>query len=220
MAGNFGVEAEAVTLSNWSGGDCPKYKALQAYARNNDLSQEKHYNYICSQINVDNYIDYMITQMWIANTDLGNVKFFRTNDLSWHWALFDADLSFRRVSHTSVTIMMNRNIYKSDFRSATLLIRLMKNKNFKTKFLTRTAWVVNNVWNQEIVTARIDEIQAQIQPDMAKECARWGGSVSKWESNVQSLRSFAKNRNSYFLKDLQDYFNLSTAQMRAYGFEV
>ena len=220
VAGNFGVNAEDVTLSDWTGGDCPQYKALQNYALNNDLSQDKHYQYICSQINVDNYIDYMITQMWIANTDLGNVKFFRTPDMSWQWALYDTDLSFRRVDHKSVTIMMTRNIYKRDFRSATLLIRLMKNKDFKAKFLSRVAWAVNNVWNEESVVAQIDKVQAQVQGDMAKECARWGGNVSKWESNVQALRSFAKKRNTYFLADLKDYFNLSNAQMRAYGFEV
>ena len=220
VAGNFGVEAEAVTLSNWTGGDCPKYKALQEYARSHDLSQQKHYDYICSQINMDNYIDYMITQMWIANTDLGNVKFFRTDDMPWHWALFDTDLSFRRVSHTSVTIMMTRNIYKRDIRSATLLIRLMENKTFKEAFLKRTAWVVNNVWNAENVIQRIDEIQGVLEPDMKRECARWGSSVDTWKKNVQSLRNFASKRNEYFIADVKSYFHLSDAQMRSYGFEV
>lgn len=220
VAGNFGVEAEEVTLSNWTGGDCPKYKALQEYARNHDLSNPKHYDYICSQINMDNYIDYMITQMWIANTDLGNVKFFRTDDMPWHWALFDADLSFRRVSHTSVTIMMTRNIYKRDIRSATLLIRLMENKTFKEAFLKRTAWVVNNVWNAENVIRRIDEIQSLLEPDMKRECSRWGSSVDTWKKNVQSLRNFASKRNDYFIADVKSYFHLSDAQMRSYGFEV
>lgn len=220
VAGNFGVYAEDVILSDWTGSDCPEYVKLQSYARNHDLSDPKHYQYICSQINVDNYIDYMITQMWIANTDLGNVKFFRTKDMVWHWALYDTDLSFRKVSHDSVSIMMNRNIYKRDFRSATLLIRLMKNKTFKETFLRRMAWVVNNVWTEENVVARVDEFQAMLQKDMAKECARWGGSVKKWESNLQDLRDFAAKRTSYFLKDVQDCFGLSKAKMRSYGFEV
>lgn len=220
VAGNFGVYAEDVTMSDWSGGDCPEYVALQNYAKNHDLSDPKHYQYICSQINIDNYIDYMITQMWIANTDLGNVKFFRTKEMRWHWALYDTDLSFRNVTHTSVTKLLSRNISKSDFRSATLLIRLMKNKSFKDAFLRRMAWQVNNVWTEEIVTQRINEIQALLQKDMSRECARWGGSVKKWESNLQKLRDFAAKRTGYFLKDVQDYFGLTKAQMQGYGFEV
>ena len=220
VAGNFGVYAEDVTIADWSGGNCPEYLALQRYAKNNDLSQQEHYAYICSQINMDNYIDYMITQMWIANTDLGNVKFFRTPDMPWHWALYDTDLSFRRVNHPSVSTMLTRNIYVRDIRSATLLIRLMKNPSFQDHFLRRTAWVVNNVWTEETVVARINEIQAMLQADMTRECRRWGGSVSSWEKNVEDLRTFASKRTAYFLDDLQSYFELSDAQMRSYGFEV
>ena len=220
VAGNFGVYAEDVTLANWSGSSCKAYRDLQSYARNHDLSKQEHYDYICSQINLDNYIDYIITQMWIANTDLGNVKFFRTDEMPWHWALFDTDLSFRRVSHASVTNFMTKRIQIRDISSATLVIRLMKNKDFKDKFMRRMAWQLKNVWTAENVANRVDEIQAMLQPDMKKECNRWGGSVSSWESNLNSLRKFAAQRTPYVLADLQDYFNFSKDKMRDYGFEV
>ena len=220
VAGNFGVYAEDVTLSNWSGSTCKAYRDLQNYARNHDLSKQEHYDYIKSQINMDNYIDYMITQMWIANTDLGNVKFFRTDDMPWHWALFDTDLSFRRVSHPSVSNIMEKRIWIRDISSSTLVIRLMKNPEFKDKFMTRMAWVLKNVWTEENVVNRVNEIQAMLQPDIAKECKRWGSSVENWEKNLQSLRNFAAQRTPYVLEDLQDYFNFSNQKMRDYGFEV
>lgn len=220
VAGNFGVYAEDVTLSNWSGTSCKPYRELQSYARNHDLSKKEHYDYILSQINVDNYIDYMITQMWIANTDLGNVKFFKTPEHSWHWALFDTDLAFRKVAHQSVTNLMTKRIHIRDISSATLLIRLMKNPDFKDKFMRRMAWQLENVWTEENVVNRINEIQAMLQPDMAKECKRWGGSVSSWENNLQTLRNFAAKRTKYVLDDLQDYFHFSDQKMREYGFEV
>jgi hypothetical protein len=209
-----------VTLANWSGSDCKAYRELQSYAKKHDLSQPEHYAYILSQINVDNYIDYVISQMWIANTDLGNVKFFRTDEMPWHWALFDTDLSFRRASHTSVTNFLSKKIYVRDICSATLAIRLMKNPEFKDKFLKRMAWQLKNVWTEEHVVNRVNEIQAMLQADMAKECKRWGGSVSSWEKSVQSLRDFAAQRTPYVLDDLQDYFNFSDQTMREYGFEV
>ena len=220
VAGNFGVYAEDVTLANWSGTSCKAYRELQNYARNHDLSKQEHYDYIKSQINMDNYIDYMITQMWIANTDLGNVKFFRTDEMPWHWALFDTDLSFRRVSHASVSNIMNKRIWIRDISSSTLIIRLMKNPEFKDKFLRRMAWVLKNVWTEENVVNRVNEIQAMLQADMKKESSRWGGSVSKWEDSLQSLRNFAAQRTPYVLEDVKDYFNLSKQQMRDYGFEV
>ena len=86
--------------------------------------------------------------------------------------------------------------------------------------MRRMAWVLKNVWTEENVVNRINEFQTLLQPDMAKESKRWGGSVENWENNLQNLRNFAKQRTGYFLDDVQDYFNLSKQQMLDYGFEV
>ena len=221
VAGNFNVEADEVTLSDWTGDNCSKYVALQNYARSNDLSQKKHYDYILSQINEDNYTDIVITQMWIQNTDLGNVKFFCTKDLEWHWAFYDTDLSFRNASHDSVRYNLIKNdIWSRDFKSRVLVVKLLKNSDYRDKFIKRIAYQVNTVWNEETVIARIDYFHDLLKDDMAKECARWGGSVSSWENKVEKLREFARNRNTYFIKDVQDFFGLSKQEMRDYGFEV
>ena len=82
------------------------------------------------------------------------------------------------------------------------------------------AWQLQNVWTEENVVNRVNEFQALLQPDIQKECKRWGGSVSSWENSLQGLRNFAKQRTGYFLDDVQDCFNLSKQTMREYGFEV
>lgn len=221
VAGNFNVEADNVILSEWTGGDCSEYVALQNYARSNDLSQKKHYDYILSQINEDNYTDYIIIQMWIQNTDLGNVKFFRTDDLEWHWALYDTDLSFRDATSDTVGYNLRKNnIWASDFKSRVLVVKLLKNSEYRDQFIRRIAYQVNTVWNEEVVVARIDYFHDLLAADMAKECGRWGGSVSSWENRLEKLRDFARKRNSYFIPDVKAFFGLTDQQMRAYGFEV
>lgn len=221
VAANFNVDAADVTLSHWTGSECSKYVALQNYARANDLSKQKHYDYILSQINEDNYTDYVITQMWIQNTDMGNVKFFCTDELEWHWALFDTDLSFRNPSSdTTGTNLKKSNIWASDFKSRVLVVKLLKNAEYRDQFIRRIAYQVNTVWNEEVVIARIDEFQALLQADMAKECRRWGGSVSSWKNHVEKLRDFARKRNDYFIPDIKAFFGLTNQQMRDYGFEV
>ncbi len=221
VAANFNVRAEDVILSHWGGDECAEYMALQNYARRNDLSKQEHYDYICSQINVDNYTDYVITQMWIENMDLGNVKFFRTEDMKWHWALFDTDLSFYNAASDTVAYNLRKNnIWAYDFASRVLADRLLKNSEYRDNFIRRIAYQVNTVWNEETVIERIDYFQELLQPDMAKECRRWGGKVSTWESNVEYLRKFARLRNDYFIPDIQNFFGLTDQQMRDYGFEV
>ena len=153
--------------------------------------------------------------------DLGNVKFFRTDDLEWHWALFDTDLSFLTASHDSVHYnLFKRDIWSFDFMSRVVIIKLLKNPEFRDNFIRRIAYQVNTVWNEETVVARIDYFHDLLLPDMAKECRRWGGSVKSWESYVENLRVFARKRNNYFIPDVQNYFGLTDQQMRDYGFEV
>lgn len=220
VAANFNVHAEDVILDHWSG-DTSEYLALQYYARSHDLTKQENYDYILSQINEDNYTDYVITQMWIQNMDLGNVKFFRTDDLEWHWALFDTDLSLMSPSSDSVRYNLYKsNIWSFDFMSRVVIIKLLKNPEFRDNFIRRIAYQVNTVWNEETVVARIDYFQNLLQPDMAKECRRWGGSVGSWEKYVENLRVFARKRNNYFIPDVQSFFGLTDQEMRDYGFEV
>ena len=221
VAGNFNTESENVILAQQSGATSPEYIALRRYARSHDLSNASDYKYICSQINVDNYMDYVITQMWIANTDLGNVKFFKTTELPWHWALFDTDVALHDPTRNSVKTFLSRgSMYNSDTWSQTYVIALLQNPDFRDAFLRRMAWQVENVWNEESVTARIDQICTMLEKDIEKECTRWGSSVAEWEQNVQVMRDFAAKRNSYFIDYVQSFFDLTDRQMRDYGFEV
>ena len=220
VAANFNVHAEDVIIDHWSG-DTSAYLNLQYYARSHDLREQEYYDYMLSQINEDNYTDYVITQMWIQNMDLGNVKFCRTDDMEWHWILFDTDLSFMTVSHDSVYYNLYKsNIWSFDFMSRVVVIKLLKNPEFRDNFIRRIAYQVNTVWNEEVVVDRIDYFYDLLKDDMAKECQRWGTKVSTWEYYVETLRSFARKRNSYFIPDVQSFFGLTDQQMRDYGFEV
>lgn len=221
VAGNFNAHSEDVVLTQQSGASSTEYMELKRYAQSHDLSEPEYYEYVCSQINVDNYIDYVITQLWIENTDLGNVKFFKTAEIPWHWALFDTDVSMYDPGRDSVrTFLSKGSVYSSDLWSQVLVVRLLQNPQFRDTFLRRMAWQLKNVWNEAVVVERIDQFYALLKNDIEKECTRWGPSVAEWEENVQVLRDFAAARNSSFVSYVQSFFNLTDKQMRDYGFEV
>lgn len=221
VAGNFNVEKEEVVLCEKEGWNSASYHALLRYAMNHDMTDPVHYEYVCSQIDVENYIDYMIAQIWIGNLDNSNVRFFKTEDGKWTWILYDTDQSFYTLNYNSVKDHLNQNaIGEDDSTSKTLAVCLLKNPEFRDQFLTRMAWQINHIWTEENINARIDEIKALIETDLVKDCQRWGKSYTYWEQSVQTLRNFAAKRNSYLLPYIQDYFGLTQAQMAQYGFPV
>ena len=221
VAGNFNVEKEDVVLCEKEGWNSASYHALMRYAMNHDMTDPVHYEYVCSQIDVANYIDYMIAQIWVGNLDNSNVRFFKTTDGKWTWILYDTDQSFYTLNYNSVKDHLNQNaIGEDDSTSKTLAVCLLKNPEFRDQFLTRMAWQINHIWTEENINARIDEIKARIEADLVKDCQRWGKSYTYWEQSVQTLRNFAAKRNSYLLPYIQNYFGLTQAQMAQYGFPV
>jgi hypothetical protein len=65
-----------------------------------------------------------------------------------------------------------------------------------------------------------DEIEAMISQDMVKDCARWKTSYNGWKNSVETLRKFARRRESRLIGFVQNYFDLTDAQMIEYGFSI
>ena len=82
----------------------------------------------------------------------------------WTWIFYDTDISFGdaeddRVSHN----LSNKALGKQDVTCKTFAVCMMENPDFRDCFLTRLAWQMNNLWTEENVIARIDEIESMIK---------------------------------------------------------
>lgn len=219
VSGHYGVDPDTVNIAEWTGVRNKQYNELQKYVRFHDMNDPECYNYVLSQIDMENYVDYMIAEMWIGNTDNGNTKYFTSPELPWTWVMFDVDFAFFAPGGNDVAINLNvEELGAYDDNCKTIAVRLLTNPEFKDYFLKRFAWQINNVWTEEIIFARMDEIKALIEPDMAKECARWGQNIKVWYDHIDTMRYFVENRNKYIIQDIQNYFLLTDEEMAAYGF--
>ncbi len=221
VAGNYNTTPEEAIITAYNGGGVPEYRQLIQYVRTHDLSVQEHYDYVCSQVDIQNYMDYIIGEIWIGNADIDNIRFFKTPGEKWRWIMYDTDFGMWNVEYNSVADHLypggtgGYNAVDND-----LIVKLLKNPEFKKAFLSRMAWQMNTIWTEETVGARIDELVALIGRDMEKDCKRWNREYSTWQGWVQDLRDYVPKRNKYLLTCIQDYFDLSKAQMREYGFEV
>lgn len=221
IAGHYNMKPEDVTIVKLTGWTCQEYIDLLHYTANHDMRVQEHYDYVCSKIDVDNYIDFYIAEMWIANTDIGNVRYFLSEEGKWTWILYDTDISMLDSSMDRVASNLSKyNIGPGDISCKTFAVTLMENPEFRDKFLRRLAWQMNTIWTEENVIGRINEIEAMLIADMPKETDRWIGTYEEWVADVEHLRRFARERNGYMLEHIKDHFDLSDAEMRAYGFKV
>ncbi|UCF16179.1 MAG: lamin tail domain-containing protein, partial [Phycisphaerales bacterium] len=89
---------DVVTMSGIRDGDAVSWNALLNYARNNDLSQETHYQYVAKRLDVPAFIDYLILQLWAANWDWPQNNWSAAAEHSdqgiWRFFVWDAEGTF------------------------------------------------------------------------------------------------------------------------------
>ena len=218
-AGYFNVSADNVAMAEGSGENCPEYMELFNFAKNNSLADPVNYTKICEMMDVQEYMDYIIAQIYIANNDNANVKFFKAGNEPWKWALFSTELAF--MDPYDNTIVKHLNPGGSCGLPTVLINALLKNPTFKDAFIRRIAWQMEHIWNEENVISRIDEIQAMIDSGMAKEATtRKVVTYKTWNDCVEDMRQFARLRTDLMTRHVMDYFDLTKEQMRHYGFDI
>lgn len=219
VAGNYQVNADTVVLTEKNGFACEEYMELYNYVLKHDMTDPEVYAYVCSLMDIDEYINYMVAQICIANTDNANVKFFTYPGGKWTWIFFDTDLGFYNPSHPTLAEHMNpAGTGSVDEISTRLINSLMCNSDFKDQFLRTMAWQLNNIWTEENITNRIDELEALIAHDLTRDFVRWGYYPSQWQTHMDNLRFFAENRRASMITAVKSFFHLTDEQMHDYGF--
>lgn len=233
LARHHGVNPDKIDfLEHISGnvitGSNEDYLALIEYIRTHDLSVQENYEFVESQMDIDNYIDWFTIEMFINNTDLRNTKMWRPHSPGgkWRWILFDLDWGFQFLHQ-------NQHKDKLDVFSSflhpegsgidhaydnTLVLGLLANEGFKQQFIKRFIYHCTVTFETAKVLAKIDELAANIGPYMQRNMDRWPSSrydtMDEWNDNLKLVRDFAIERPAINLYYMQQYFGLTDAEMR------
>lgn len=226
IAGNHGIE-DLDTIDILEGnakvkaGEADHYLEMMDFITQNDLSIPENYEYIKTQMDVSNFMDFQISQMYFANVDMGNIRFWRERvpEGKWRWIVFDTDLGFGSVNHDTVWFLLNpAGTGHGNMFSTRLINNLMKNNEFKDEFVKRFAYHLNNTFEAGRVLQVIDDLAANIESEIPNNLNRWTRpeSFEYWQSQVNQLRMFAVNRHQYLLKYIQKHFNLTNEEMKIF----
>jgi len=234
LAFHFGIDKENVDIISryWRRsyvvvieGDDKGYLALEKYLRNNDINQPIHYDYIQSIVDVDNYIDYCVTQIFCANYDWpgNNNKCWRarTANGKWRWLMYDLDYTFNSegnnnyqhntLAHATQT---NEPGWPNPPHTTFLLRNMLKSEKFKNEFINRFADYLNTVFSYHVINDKINKMKTIFEPEIEQYIDRWGlygstlRSKSAWNQNINVLRTFASRRSLYMYRQICDYFKL------------
>ncbi|MFC1650030.1 CotH kinase family protein [Candidatus Latescibacterota bacterium] len=199
-------------------GDSLHYIAMTEYIENHNMNDPVHYEYIKTQMDMDNFIDYNVAEMYLANNNWTNhnVKFWRprTPNGRWRWIFCDLDAGINNAFFNSFD-----GLTREDNLYAPVFLKLLENESFKYTLINRFADSMNTIFTPDTVIQRINEIKDQLEPEMPDHIARWKDSVEvfgekiesmeEWNSNIALIEEFAEKRPDSIRNHLIEYFNLS-----------
>lgn len=224
---------DSIDVMKWNGvyaagnPDCVNdYKALIDFceSKNCDLSNYGDYEYVCSQIDVENFAMYCAVEIVTGNNDSGNIKWWRSSekDGKWRWILYDFDDAMARNDERDDD---STNGYRRDFFTkyfhpkghgankgfSTVLARsLLKNNDFVEIFLKYCAVMVNEVYSPEKINAKVDVLSGNIASEIEWDFPRWSLTVKNWKAHINNVRGYANHYQEYYFKYLKNYINKNT----------
>ena len=219
---HYGLDPDKIDLlkadNAVSAGSAVDYVALMDWLESNHLDKEENYAYIASQIDVDNFINYMHTELFANNRDwpANNLKKWRntSSKTPWKWFLYDLDFGFGndyskyKNNIFEFATAEDGESWPNGPESTLLLRRLLENEGFKAAFINRMAVLLQMNFESLRVLARIEKMMAEIQSEIFRDQKRWGLSASKMTKQLNAIKNFAMNRPSVVYGELQEFFAL------------
>ena len=189
-------------------GNATSYEQLINFIENNSLAEESNYQYVVSQIDLNNYLDYKILKIFIGYwIDDVNLKYWQKEGEKWRWMAFDLEHSFARLSGDSCHVNTLEKVssgYEFIPDWATLMFsKLLENDDFKNIFVQRFLTHLNTTFQSAEVIQIIDNLQEQYFSEMVRHINRWNSdpqaiqSLESWLMNIQELRDFANCRPAF-----------------------
>ncbi|MGE5365363.1 MAG: CotH kinase family protein [Bacteroidota bacterium] len=230
---NYGIDPDKIDiLSNnqeVNEGSGEHYKRMMDFVSASDLTLPANYDSVKKQMDIDEYINYMVTEIFFSNADWpgGNTKYWREQGEGnkWRWIIYDTDLGFgahpmsQYNTNTLTNVLSPTSTYYANPSWSTLLFRkLMTNTDFKNQFAQRFIASVQTVFKAERMLGIIDSLSALLAPEIPRHLQRWPLSVSyskgadsktDWNVGVNIIKEFARKRSLYIMNYLSSTLGLS-----------
>lgn len=235
VADHTGADPENIDLIKGTSivleGSIDDYDELYDFVTSNSMRNEENYAYASSLIDIDNYIDYWIVQIYFANTDPGNIKFYheKKEGAKWRWIPYDFDWSLSSAENRfEIVFGTSKKVYA-------IVQSLMKNAEFKEKFLTRFCELLNTTLNPDRLLPLLRELTDEITVEMEYHIERWvfrwddpnellylmcssPYTMASWERNIVRIEEWLVDRDEVIIKHMKSYFGLSDSDIRQYGY--
>lgn len=188
---------------------------LEVICKNeDDLSDEELYLALDEKMDIDSYIDYCAAMIYMDDYDwlAHNGYSWKTttisaqpyNDGKWRWLVYDTGECEREYDRDTFAEGLNYS-----FLEDPIIQVLMKNEEFRKKFVITFMDLANTTFRTENVHEEMEEILLTYSQAIESQGIRWG---DDWrleiDKDLEHIRDFYVKRFPYITKHLKKEFDL------------
>jgi hypothetical protein len=215
IAANYDINKDEVSLLERDGdaisGDPIIFEDLKAFVRFNDFSDQSKYEELKSKMDISNFIDFLIAEMYFESWDFPeqNLRYWTSPNTKFQWLFNDGDVAMYEYWHAKlIKILFPENTDIDGLFFTQLVQQLIVNENFKKDLYSRFIYHLQHILSPQNVIHKIDSLQAIYDPVMPEHILRWGypNTIHDYHAAVDHVRQFAALRPATLATDLRNLF--------------
>ena len=211
------VDINGINLIEDWGGTCEagsnlNFLMLYDFIANNDLADPDAYSYVASQIDISNFIDYQIFEIFSANLDwpANNMRCWQEGNGPWRWIFFDGDIGLITKEYDAFANATydGPSTYPASSTSTLFLRKLLENESFKVAFLNRFNQLLHSAFAYETTKPLKDKAFEKLEGEIPNQVARFHNpdSLQLWEQHMDGIDAFLSLRERHVVRQMQEYF--------------
>jgi len=201
---NYGYdEDEIMLLESWEMNSDVEFKKLTNYVTYNDITEKVVYDNVCEMMDIENFMDYFLTEIYLRNTDWphNNTKTWKRKEGGkWRWILYDTDFGYNLwendYTHNTLTWALGEQsgTFPVDAPWSTILLRrLVLNETFKKRFIDKFTIQMSSTFEVNRANAILDSLAAKISTEIVYHKNKWG-SGRDFNTDINIMKGFSANR--------------------------
>jgi hypothetical protein len=198
LSEKYDIEEDDIVMLQSSGSlehgvdsDTLHYEDMISFVQNNSLDDTANLNYLNTQMDIENYMDFMSSEIYIGNGDwpYNNMRFWRKrvdfddyasygHDGRWRWMFFDLDGAFGGTCE-DVYFTIN-NVYRSLLDTGIyenytkLFIGFCQWETSRNMFVNQACDRLNSTFLPSVTERKLNDIISTLNPNMMDHVNRWG----------------------------------------------
>ncbi len=187
-------------------GSNDSFVALNQWLESHDATTQEAYDMIDANIDIDNFLEYIVYSGFSSLDDNFNVKRYRNRDGDgkWRWILFDIDRGLRE-DVDCFELFANGSF-------ATLFKACMQNPTIRARFLEIMNDLLADTLSSANVLAKFEARWQELQPLFPDYLNKLGLEMSRFTSRLKSLYKNVERRPGQMIKYCMQYLNISEAE--------